>query len=323
MSRLQRVAPALRLAATAIIFVILARRIHIGDVIPHDDPDALALIALAVLFTLIGVVASAFRWQRVLATLDLQVGLFSLTRLYLASLFVGNFLPSTVGGDVVRVGRLASETGESPKTFASVVLERLTGWIVLPVMTFIGLVLNPPFRSYGSATALAVTTAVLTLFALGAVLFIAGHPGVGRRLEHQEGWRRFISAVHTGVDRFRRHPGRAAGVLAAGAAYQLSVMVSVFFAVKALDLPVGFTAVLAFFPAVAILQALPLTIGGLGVREGALYLFLRPMGVEAEQAVALGVLFYGLNLVVSLLGAPAFAAGSRKRQVELDAPVPS
>ena len=306
--------------ATAVIFVILARRVHIGDVIPHDDPEALAFIGAALVFTLIGVVGSAFRWQRVLATLDVHSGLFGLSRLYLASLFVGNFLPSTVGGDVVRVSRLAAETGRSPEAFASVVLERLTGWIVLPALTFTGLALNPPFRRYGSATALAAGTAVLTLVALGTVLFIAGHPEVGRRLEDKEGWRRFIGAVHTGVDRFRRRPAQSLGVLAAGVGYQLSVMVSVFLLVKALDLPVGFTGVLAFFPAVAILQALPLTIGGLGVREGALYLFLRPMGVAAEQAVALGVLFYGLNLVISLLGAPAFAAGART-PVELDAPV--
>ena len=127
--------------------------------------------------------------------------------------------------------------------------------------------------------------------------------------------------MHTGVDQFRRQPAQAIGVLAAGAVYQLAVLVSVFFAVKALDLPVGFSGVLAFFPAVAILQALPLTLGGLGVREGALVLFLRPMGVSDTDAIALGVLFYALNLVVSLLGAPAFAAGSRRKRISAEAAV--
>jgi len=62
-------------------------------------------------------------------------------------------------------------------------------------------------------------------------------------------------------------------------------------------------------PAVAIAQVLPISLGGLGVREGAFVLFLGPLGVEASQAVALGLLVYGLNLAVSLLGAPAFAVG--------------
>jgi glycosyltransferase 2 family protein len=73
----------------------------------------------------------------------------------------------------------------------------------------------------------------------------------------------------------------------------------------------GPTALLAFFPAVAIAQVLPVGISGLGIREGAFVLFLGSLGVPDEQAVALGLLLYLLNLGVSLLGAPAFAFGGR------------
>ncbi len=51
---------------------------------------------------------------------------------YLAGQFVSNVLPTTIGGDVLRVSRLSRENGEPPASFASVVLERLTGWLVLP-----------------------------------------------------------------------------------------------------------------------------------------------------------------------------------------------
>jgi hypothetical protein len=62
-------------------------------------------------------------------------------------------------------------------------------------------------------------------------------------------------------------------------------------------------------------QVLPITVGGLGVREGAFVLFLHPMGVSTNQAIALGVLVYAVNLTVSLLGAPAFAVGTRRAEV--------
>ncbi len=81
---------------------------------------------------------------------------------------------------------------------------------------------------------------------------------------------------------------------------------------RALGIQVGPTALLAFIPAVAIVQVLPFpTVGGLGVREGALILFLTPLGVPASQAIALGLLVYVMHLVASLLGAPAFAVGNR------------
>ena len=135
-------------------------------------------------------------------------------------------------------------------------------------------------------------------------------PRLGGRLAGSEGWRRFVGAVHLGLDRFRHHPGAAVEVLARRLAYQLAVVAG--------RLPrrpgprprrVGPTAVLAFMPAVAIAQVLPISLGGLGVREGAFVLFLGPLGVPAGQAVALGLLVYGLNLAVSLLGAPSFAVG--------------
>jgi glycosyltransferase 2 family protein len=61
-------------------------------------------------------------------------------------------------------------------------------------------------------------------------------------------------------------------------------------------------------------------VGGLGIREGAFVLFLGPLGVPAGQAVALGLLVYGLNLAVSLLGAPAFAVGGGTAQADDPAP---
>jgi len=76
-------------------------------------------------------------------------------------------------------------------------------------------------------------------------------------------------------------------------------------------------ALLAFTPMVAIAQVLPLSLNGLGIREGAFVLFLGPLGVSTGQAVTVGLIIYALTLAVSLLGAPAFAAGSRSRAVSV------
>lgn len=302
-----------RLAATAVIAIVLSQKVELSRALPHRNAGNTVLLVAALVVTLFGVVLSAFRWQRVLATLEVPTRLVQLTRHYLASLFVGNFLPSTVGGDVLRVTRLGAEAGDNSRPFASVVLERMSGWIVLPALTFAGLAINPTLRTQGRSTAIAVIVGVATLIALGAVLLLAAHPRIGGRFTGAEGWRRFTGAIHMGVDRFRRKPALALEVIVAGVVYQLSVLLAVFLAGKALDIHVGFTAILAFFPAVAIMQTLPITIGGLGVREGALALFLHPLGVPNAQAYSLGVLYYFCTLIVSLVGAPAFAAGGPRK----------
>ena len=299
-------------ASIAMLAVLLPRAS--GYVRPLLHPATLAWLVAAVAVTLVGVVLATLRWQRVLLALDVRSRVRTLLSHYLAGLFVSNFLPTTIGGDVLRVSRLAADNGESPRSFASVVLERLTGWLVLPVISLVALAVNPGLLRppVDDASHLVVAISLATLSLLVVILVGASSPRVGRRLQARAGWLRFVNAVHLGLARFRNSPGMALEVLVVGFAYQLAVVFAAFLSAKALGLPISWTAVLAFMPAVAIVQVLPApTIGGLGVREGAFVLFLHPLGVSTDQAITLGLLVYGINLVASLFGAPAFAVGGR------------
>jgi hypothetical protein len=100
-------------------------------------------------------------------------------------------------------------------------------------------------------------------------------------------------------------------VLVAAIVYQLVVVAAVYCAVHTIGLTIPNAAVLAFVPAVAMAQVLPISVGGFGLREGLLALLLHPLGAETGQAVAVGLLWYGMMLIVSLAGAPAFAIGDR------------
>ena len=104
-------------------------------------------------------------------------------------------------------------------------------------------------------------------------------------------------------------------MLVTGFAYQLAIVLAAFLAAESLGLHLWPTAAMAFVPAIAIVQVLPITVGGLGVREGAFALFLVPLGVPEQKALALGLLVYAINLVVSLLGAPAFALNGRASRI--------
>ena len=280
---------------------------------PVLQPVTIAWLAAALAVTLVGVVLSALRWHLVLAALEVPARVRALLPHCLAGLFVSNFLPTTIGGDLLRVARLSATTGQTPRSFASVVLERLTGWIVLPVISLVTLAINPGLLRPPilDSSRLVVVVSLTTLGLLMVLVALALSPAVGRRVAYREGWTRFINAIHLGLARFRDRPRAAFEVLVVGFLYQLAAVLAAFLAAKALGLPVSWTAILAFMPAVAIVQVLPVpTMGGLGVREGAFALFLQPLGVSVDQAVTLGLLLYGINLLTSMLGAPAFAVGS-------------
>lgn len=308
----------LRITASIVILAVVLTRVpseRLSGLMPEWTTATAVWLLGAALLTLVGVVLSAVRWQQVLRALDLDAGMRDLLPMYFAGQFVSNVLPTTIGGDLVRISRLSRKNGETPGTFASVVLERLSGWLVLPLITFVGFIVNPGLRELGLATQVAIALAVATLVGLGLLLLVAASRRIGGRISHSEGWRRFVGAIHYGLEQMRQRPSSAVGVLAAGFAYQLVLVIAAVMAAQALGLnEAGFTALLAFLPAVLIAQVLPIGISGLGIREGAFVLFLTPLGVPAEQAIALGLLLYALNLLVGLLGAPSFAFGPREER---------
>ena len=317
--RRHRWALPLRIAVSLLMLGVLWWKfpeIKWADLIPTWDLNTILWLLAATAMTFVGIVLSAVRWQSVLRALGLRERLRALVPLYFAGQFVSNVLPTTIGGDVLRVSRLSKTNGEPETTFASVAIERLTGWFVLPLITFFGLAINPGLRQLGRATLLALAVAIVTLVALVVVLLAANHPRLGGRFSSTDGWRRFVDAIHRGVTELRRQPLAALSILIAGLVYQVALCLAALMVAAALGFSwLGLTALLAFYPAVLILQVLPIGIAGLGVRESAFVLFLVPLGVPAEKAVALGLVLYVINVVASLFGAPAFAVGGRKRPV--------
>jgi glycosyltransferase 2 family protein len=303
-----------RVVASAAMLALLVPRIHLASLFPRHQLSTLGWLAGGLLVYTLAVFLSTVRWGQVLQALEIPSDLPPLVSHTLAGMFVSNFLPSTVGGDVLRVTRLAAVNGQRHTSVASVVVERLTGFLVLPFITLVALFGNPNLLHLGRASRLSLTLAVGTLAALAAILLLVSSPKVGERFADRS-WLGFVAAVHLGLARLRRDPGAAVGVLVSALAYQLAMVAGAWMAGHAMGIEVGWSAMMAFIPIVAIAQVLPISVSGLGLREGALVLLLMPLGVSSGQAVAFGLLLYGMNMVVSLLGAPAFAVGPRPARV--------
>ena len=305
----------LRIAVSVgLLAVLIHNRPDLNGAIPtQHQARTITLLALGVSMAALGVVLSAWRWQRVLRVYGENASLPRLTMHTLVGLTVSNVLPSTIGGDVVRVARLSKDISNSEVAFASVALERLTGFIALPVVGIAGFILRPSLLTSDQAW-LAILISGITLGLLGAILITAAHPKAAGRFAEREGWVRFIGAVHIGVDQLRRAPKQAGAVLVAALCYQASVVASVVLIAAAIEIPAPIAAVIAFVPAVAMVQVVPISMNGLGVREGMLIRLLGPLGLTHGQAVALGLLWGASLLLISVAGVPAVMAG-RKREI--------
>ena len=321
-SPLVRTALRLGISAGLLAWLIAMSREELSSLDVGSKSAAAAWLVAAALTIAAAFVMAAARWWQVADTLDVRVSGRSMLSIYLAALFIGNFLPTTIGGDVLRVNRLGRMCGSRANAFATVIIERLTGWIVLPAFTLAALAAQPSLLRH-SGGQIAGGLALGTLLVLGFIVWFAEHPrGLGR-LSGGTHIRDWLGAVHTGLSVFRRQRNAAGRLLGIGFAYQLLLVAATALAGAAIGVNPGLLAWLAFAPMVLIVQNLPVTFGGIGVREGALVLFLDAHGVNEGEAVVLGLLLYALTLLVSLSGAPALALGGRRERAERRAESPA
>ncbi len=288
--------------------------VSVDDVLPELTAAALGWVVAAVVIHMLAYLLQTLRWSTVSATLGIHLPFRRMVSHLLAGEFVSNALPTSFGGDVVRVVRQGQDSGDFADSFAATALERLTGWLVLPLLSGIALIASPDLLQLGAATTVAIITNVVTVLALVALLWAAGHERLAGRLIGSSGWRRYLAAVHLGIIAFRHHPRRVLEVLTAGMGFQFLQCVSVVAAARALQIPeVTLLAAMAFFPPTAVLQNVPLALGGLGVREAAFVLFFGALGVADSSAIALGLLVYLVFVAASLAGAPSFVIGRNSR----------
>ncbi len=309
-----------RLSVSVGLLVVLWFRlpnIDLHELIPRWSAGNVGLLAIGVGLFLVSYAFGAARWHHMLHLLGIRAERGRVLRHTLAGQFVSVVLPGSVGGDVLRARRLAGEVGDGSGIAASVALERLTGWAVLPLFTVVGFALNGGLRHVGRASSVALIVALATWGLLGLLMIAGGHRSLGRFGTAAQGWRRMVGTTHLGIASLRSRPKEGFEVFLAGALHSLMQIAAAYIAARVLGIDqVGPTALLVFYPAVGILQVLPIAVGGLGVREWALALFLNPLGVPTERAVALGLLLYALTVATSLAGAPAFALGMRKVHVQ-------
>jgi uncharacterized protein (TIRG00374 family) len=304
----------LRVTVSVGLLALLVNEIDFDNLVPSHRSLAgtLAFLITGVALMALTIVVGARRWQLILQAFDAYVPMRRLVGHNFAGQFVGNVLPSTIGGDVLRVARSVKDVG-GDTAFASVVLDRFTGFVSLPVLIVAGFLARPSlFGVQNSWIALLCAGGTVAVF--GVILFVAGHPNLGGRFQEHENWMRYIGILHQGIDQMRRRPRLACATLAVAVGYQLIYTAAVYCAVHAVGLStIPTAAVVAYVPAVAIAQVVPISVAGFGLREGMLVLLFKPLGATTGQAVAVGLLWFAMVLLASLGGAPLVAIGDRRR----------
>jgi uncharacterized membrane protein YbhN (UPF0104 family) len=292
----------LQLGVSAIAVGLIARRVDLRESAHLVAGARTSYVLGAVALYALGQVLSAYRWRLIGLSVGLVDSFAHYVRYYFIGMFFMFFGPSTLGGDLVRSLYLAENAGSRARAFNSVLFDRLNGLVVLVAIGAGAFLL---FR--GSYADLPQPLFYVTV-AFGAGIFLAWWLApvlVRLLLPPQHRLRRF---VEHDLGPFWRDRGMLIGASAVSLVFHFVQIATQFVVARALGLDVPFTYICIFHPLVSALAAIPITLSGIGLREGGYLLFLQKIGVPQASAVAFGALWFLVIVVSSLLGGVVFVA---------------
>ncbi len=264
-------------------------------------------LVVAMVLILTALMVSVVRWQRLLAAQNVRVSLARLFGFYLVGIFFNNLLPTSIGGDIVRIHEVSRYTGKPSASVASVVSERLISALALSITAALGLALSYRVAGRFSAVVIALLAIVLAVILLFAVE--KRRSSVSKRiwLPRRFALRQRLDDLVTSMGACLQDRWNVALVIVLSLLFHFIIVTITYFIFLALGLHIPFVYFLLFIPIISALQILPISISGFGVREGAYVYFFGAVGVSSAQAIAASLTFWALAALVSLAGGLIFA----------------
>ena len=288
---------ALKLTVTAgLIYWIVLPGVETATIL--DRIDRLSpgfVIAAAVLIFFQNVIVVTWRWEHVVAAIDSALPPWRLIKTTIITLFFNQVLPSTIGGDGMRVWLLRGMGRPTGLAFRSVLIDRLLGFFGLLLLGLFGsLYLMLRLEDPGPVW----VVALLSLAGLVLIVLAPALVGVMRLLPIDRIQQGFETLARE-VDLLARDRPRLAGLIAASVVGQLALSAAVFCLARGLEIPIDLTGVFAVVPGVMVAASIPISIAGWGVREATMVVGLGLLGVGQSDAALISI---GFGLVVLLFG---------------------
>jgi uncharacterized protein (TIRG00374 family) len=292
---------------TGLAVAYLVWKIDLGKTVDVLRDASLWWFALAVAIMVLTVFPMALRWQWLLAARGIREHYPWLVRSYFVSFTAGQILPTSIGGDAVRIFETSRRTpGRAADLTAIVLLERGLGGAATVLLGAIGFVLAVGRYDVGAylwlegAFVLGTLCLMVLFFARGMRPYLARVSPLLRRLRIE----RHVRAFYEGVHHFRGHPRLLIGVFAWTTAIQAIRVLAIWATARAVGIEIGPRLYYVMGPLFFLVLLVPFTLNGFAVREAFFVSFLGSAGVPADKAFAAGFLFF---LVTVALAAPGGA----------------
>jgi uncharacterized membrane protein YbhN (UPF0104 family) len=269
---------------------------------------SLSWLAGALTIYLAMVLVSAWRWGLLLRAQGLHFRFRWLTGSFLVATFFNNFLPSNIGGDVIRIADTALAAGSKTLATTVVLIDRGIGLLGLVLLAAVGATVVPALLDDGGGR---LGPGLLWLAFAGAVLVAAPVLMIPQalprllqplRVLHPEWIDERLERLGGALGRFREAPGALLGCFVGAVAVQAALVAFYLAIAHSMSIPIKFTELAVIVPISFLVQMAPVSVNGFGVREATFGFYFARLGLPLESALLVSFVGAALMMLFSVSG---------------------
>jgi len=307
---------AVKFSVSIILLIVLFTRIDVAELWRTARLASVPWLLVAIVVYSVSTAGAVWRWHLLLKAQRIAVTFRSALGTFLVATYFNNFLPSNIGGDVIRIGDMARFANSKTLSTTVVLMDRILGLMALVLVAALGATAIGRLHHVAApiwpvwlwagflAGAAATTPAVFAPAGFGRLLrpLTIFHPEwVGGR----------ITTLTGALARFGEEP-KALVMAFGGAVFVQLALVLYYFAVAyALHLDITLWDLAVVVPMSFVVQLLPVSVGGFGVREAFFSYYFHRIGQPIEDAVLLSLVAQATLMLFSLSGLATYLWRSR------------
>lgn len=291
----------LKLVVSSFSFYLISRKADMTQVLHIMKSLGLFTFLGASALYILSQIFSTMRWQLLLPDTYPLRRLFSL---YMIGAFFSSFLPGVVGGDAVRAYYLNKDAKKISVTLAAVFMDRYLGFVTLMA---IGIAAFPfSLNVFGDSPHRWLMPGFFISFVIGSILFFGLQ--LGKRFKLMTGIYEYFSVI-------KQQRAVIVKTLLLSVVVQLLNFMSVLILASKMGEDISLLLLAVFLPIVITVVALPVSISGIGVREGTFVILLGHVGISPEAATSLSLAWFFSTFVGSLPGLAFYFFHDRQKAV--------
>ncbi|MDD5595011.1 MAG: lysylphosphatidylglycerol synthase transmembrane domain-containing protein [Candidatus Omnitrophica bacterium] len=308
----------LRISISIILLIFLFRQVDEKSLFTVIKNANKPLLFLACCVFFLSYLFCLLRWQMLLKAADIHLPLKRIIISFSGGIFFNLFLPSTIGGDFMRTIDLATHTKKPKEVVATVFLDRLSGYVGLVILALVALCFGWKLIE-DKVILLSVTVITGLLIVILMVLFnnflfrkinrFMGKSGAGKIREA-------LKNVHHEIHIFRHQKKVLLKNIFLSLLVQIVSPVSFYFIALSLGVRIEFLYFLIFLPIIGAITLLPISIGGLGLRDASTIYFFAKVGMTKDFAFAMSLISFSFIVFYGAIGGLIYVFTVRHRRIQ-------